>query len=195
MADVLNIDCFTGPDSLRYRLAAQGFDPNVEAGPRNGGLIKMNRVHMDVGQNYYRFCDAARFTKDEAQAMGGGWWIDYETFDIIREFARRHQHIRDFGASGGRQGGLAYSAKLHLAVPYEWGDCGAVVCASLHDRLDAYKGWGDTAYLTGNDTRDGGAKYIPLQNKRVFQLYVPQMSRYFAEAMTVVDKGIAAKFA
>ncbi len=195
MADVLNLDCFTGPDSLRYKLEAQGFDPRIEAGPRNGGLLKMNRVHMEVGQFYYRFCDTARFTTDEARAIAGAWWIEYETFNIIREFARRHQHIRDFGASGDRKGGLAYSAKLHLAVPYEWGDCGAVVCASLHARLDAYKGWGDTARLTGADPRDGGAKYIPLQNKQVFQLYVPEMRRYFSEAVTVVEAGLASKFA
>lgn len=204
--DVLNRDCFSPPKEAHYAGAARGhavpgFDPKVPdewlKASRNGGMNRMNRVHLAVGQYYYRFCDLARFNADWKRQASGPWWIEYETFDLVRRFAREHQHIRDYGRKSG-QCGLSYAMKLHAAVPYEWGDGGALIVARLKARVDAWKGWGATADLADDpakrDQRDSAAKYIPLQNKSVFQLYIPEIWQYFDQAFEVVSMGPAGNF-
>lgn len=204
---VLNRDCFEPPKESHYAGAARGaavpaFDGNTPdawlKASRNGGMTRMNRVHLAVGQYYYRFCDSARFQADWKRQASGPWWIEYETFDTVRSFARQHAHIRAYGEKTG-QSGLSYAMKLHAAVPYEWGDGGALVVARLKARVDAWKGWGATAELsadaTSQNSHDGGAKYIPLQNPGVFQLYIPEIWRHFDDAFEVVDKGPARNFA
>ena len=207
MAEVMNLDCFQGNRGVRFQLGALGYkvpdDVRNQPGPKNGGMTKMDRVHLSVGQDYYRFCDSTKFNKDWRAAAAGPWWMEFETFNIIREFARKHKHIRDFAHEHGKTG-LSYSAKLHLAIPFEWGDCNAVVCARLTKRIDAWKGWGDIVRLSDppaagkkdyRDARDGGAKYIPLQKPECFQLYIPEIWNYFDDVFEVVKKGHSNWFA
>ena len=193
----LNLDCFT--DKAKQGASwdgATGYD--AKAGQRNGGMLKFNRVHLMIGQSYFRFCDRARFAQDWHRAATGPWWAEFETFTEIRDVARSSMTVKEHAARTGCEP-LAYAAKLHFAVPYEWGDCGAVIEARLIRRIDAYKGWGDIAYLDPNpvrqDTRDGGAKYIPLQKQEVFQLYIPEIWAHFDQAFAVVRKGPTSMFA
>jgi len=207
ITDPLNKNCFLPPKENHYAAAARGhavksFDPAVPddwlQASRNGGMTRMNRVHLQMGQVYYRFCDAGRFAADWERQAKGPWWMEAESFFEIQRFARAHAHIRDFAAQHG-QSGLSYSTQLHFAVPYEWGDCGCVVMARLVQRIDAWKGWGGTALLADDparrDARDGGAKFIPLQKPEIYQLYIPEVWTHFSVAFEVIDKGSAHKFA
>lgn len=189
VAEPLNKDCFRPPKRAAQERIARGFTEHGQ----NGGMSQVQQVHLSPGQTYYRFCDAARFAKDPAGAASGGWWIDYEVFLRIRNAARDSATMRDYAARHG-QAGLSYAAKLYLAVPYEWGDCGAIVVAQLKTRLDAFRGRGLTAYLDGTDPRDGGAKYSPMQDATISQLYIPELRSHFATAFTIVEKGPATAF-
>lgn len=206
ISDPLNLDCFRPPKENHYAAAARGhavpaFDPSVPEewlkASRNGGMTRMNRIHLRQGQVYYRFCDAGRFAADWHRQVCGPWWMEAESFFEIQRFARTHAHIRDFAARNG-QSGISYSTQLHFAVPYEWGDCGCVVMARLVERIDAWKGWGGTALLSDDlsrqDPRDGGAKFIPLQKPEIYQLYIPEIWSHFDKAFEVIDKGAAQKF-
>jgi hypothetical protein len=199
--DPLNKDCFFPPKAAGYEAAARGhaFDPATGAlGPKNGGMTRMNRVHLAVGQPYFRFCDTAKYNTNWQRAAGGGWWAEFETFREIQDYARRTKSVKEY-AGQQRQSAISYAAKLHFAIPYEWGDCGVIVMARLRRRLDAWKGWGDTALLARNagarDPRDGGAKYIPLQKQEVFQLFIPEIWVHFDAAFIVERRGHAALFA
>jgi hypothetical protein len=205
--DPLNKDCFVPPKRALHEAAARGFDPRTKV--RNGGMTRMAREHLGVGRHYYRFCDRDRFNRDWKSSAMGGWWADAEVFATIQSFAREHAHIQEFARRNG-QNAISYAAQLHFAVPYEWGDCGAIVCARLAHRLDAWRGTGDIAYLSGGnpakggspsikggktDPRDGGAKYIPLQKTGIFQLYIPDLRVHFDRAFKLEKKGHASWFA
>ncbi|WP_148663389.1 hypothetical protein [Bosea vaviloviae] len=136
----------------------------------------------------------ARFAADPARATAGGWWAEYEVFLKVKRAAAASATMQDYARRQG-QAALSYAAKLYFAIPYEWGDCGMVVVARLTDRLDAFKGKGLTAYLGASDPRDGGAKYTPIQDPSISQLYVPELHLHFAKAFTIVDKGPATAFA
>jgi hypothetical protein len=195
--DVLNRDCFTDAKQSHYFMIARGFNvgrfdasnPTTVDGsyPKNGGMTNPARIHLAVGTRYFRFCDTKRANKDFMREAAGGWWVDYEVFGRMRDFAKRHAHIQDFAGRQG-QSALSYAVKLHMAVPYEWGDSGVLVSALLTSRLDAYKGLGDIANVGGSDARDGGANYIPLQKKDIYQLYIPELFKHFGAAFTDVKR-------
>jgi hypothetical protein len=188
--DPLNKDCFFPPKLAQHDAAARG----LSGGPQNGGMSQVQRVHLSVGQYYFRFCDSARFASDPMRAAAGGWWAEYEVFLKVKQAARRQGTIQRYAnmISSSR---LAYAAKLYFAIPYEWGDCGSLVIARLDDRLDAFKGRGLTAYLGGADPRDGGAHYTPIQDPTISQLYIPELHHHFAKAFTIIQKGATAGFA
>lgn len=195
--DVLNRDCFTDAKQAHYFMIARGFNvgrfdatnPTTVDGsfPKNGGMTNPARIHMAVGHRYFRFCDTKRANKDFMREAAGGWWVDYEVFDRMRDFAKRHAHIQSFAGSHG-QSALSYAVKLHMAVPYEWGDSGVLVSALLTSRLDAYKGYGDVANVGSADARDAGANYIPLPKKDIYQLYIPELFKHFGAAFTDVKR-------
>lgn len=189
----LNCACFSPENIGEHELRARGITEHGQ----NGGMSHIQRDHLIRGQYYYRFCDSKRFSLDEKREMSGGWWIEYETFLKIRDAARRQETIRDYARKQG-QSGLSYAAKLYLAVPYEWGDCGILVSACLKARLDAFKGRGLTVRVSRGDKadrRDGGANFVPIQDPTIGQLYIPGLKDVFASAFTFVTHGDAARFA
>jgi hypothetical protein len=123
-----------------------------------GGIINPERDHLKLGQQYYRFASSS--TPYRAQ-VGGGWWIDYEQFIMIRDHARRYGHE------------LGYAARLFLALPYEWTRVDRLWSAFLKLPLDAYTGYGRTAQGSGKDKRDAGTRWTPMQHKKAIQLYIP----------------------
>lgn len=181
----LNQTSFLPPLLERHENAACGRDPT--SGGCNGGMQLPVRIHLRPGQTLFRFCDTRRAAVDLRTEAAGGWWIDYEVFARIRAFAREHAHLQDF-AGQHRQSALSYAAKLHLAVPYEWGDSGVLVMADLVQPLDAFRGLGNTAFVTGRDPRDGGAKYIPLRSPWAYQLYIPDLRAHFARAFANLQR-------
>jgi hypothetical protein len=115
-------------------------------------------THLRVGNRYYRF--ASSTSSREAQ-LGGGWWIEYESFRKIETFAHEHGYS------------LSEAARLFLALPYSWTRVDRLVHAILQVPLKAYAGAGKPAEMTGSNSRDRGAAWIPLQHQRVEQLYIP----------------------
>jgi hypothetical protein len=194
----LNIDCFAN-EAASYD-PAYAYDAKkaknyfeVASGMKygNAGMFNPRRIHLSMADGYYRFCDSKK------PNLAGGWWTDHATFLRVQHAARSHQTIRDFAARHG-QSPLAYAAKLHFAIPYEWGDCDYVVQAWLTARMDAYRGKGNVAYLDSDpakhDPRDGGAKYIPLQLEELYQLFIPDAHVHFAKAFNVARQGPASSF-
>lgn len=196
--DPLNKTCFVSSDpadqaGIAYHdRAARGLSP----GGQNGGMSHVQRIHLSVGQYYFRFCDRKRFGSDPMRAMTGGWWAEYEVFLKVKQAALRRSTIRDYAKSI-RSSRLAYAAKLFFAIPYEWGDCGSLVIARLDDRLDAYKGRGLPAFYNPlkPDERDGYTDYVPIQDPTISQLYIPGLDVHFANAFTVIQKGATGGFA
>ncbi|MCJ2033534.1 hypothetical protein [Methylobacterium sp. J-068] len=189
LSDPLNRDCFFPPKLHVHEQTARGFSAHGQS----GGMSHIQRVHLSLGQNYFRFCDSDRFAQDPNRAAAGGWWADYEIFSKVAAAARTSGTMQDYAARQG-QSALSYAAKLYFAIPYEWGDCGTIVVARLDARLDAFRGRGLTAYLDKQDPRDGGAKYTPIQDATVSQLYIPELHRHFGRAFTIVKTGAAASF-
>lgn len=189
--DPLNRDCFFPPKLFASEQEARGF----WKGQQNGGMSHVQRVHLSVGQNYFRFCDSARFAADPLRAAAGGWWADYEVFSKVRTVASGSATMARY-AGGIGEATLSYAAKLYFAIPYEWGDCGVVVVAQLVDRIDAFRGRGLTAYLKNkkHDDRDGGAKYTPIQDPTISQLFIPELHLYFGRAFSIVRQGPASTF-
>jgi hypothetical protein len=157
-------------------------------------MSHIQRVHLTIGQNYFRFCDTTRFGANADRAAAGGWWADFEVFLKVRDVARKSWTMQQYSAQQ-KQSALSYAAKLYFAIPYEWGDCGMIVVARLVTRLDAFRGRGLTAYLSGNDPRDGGAKYTPIQDPTISQLFIPDLHHHFDKAFKIVDKGPVSNFA
>ncbi len=147
----MNDICFSQP---HWRLIAGGFDIerwfNDGQGIGNGGILFPGREHLKVTNYYYRFANSI---SREAQ-LGSGWWISYDTFNTIRQFAEMNQYE------------LTYAARLFLALPYEWSRLDRLVRAQLIKPMDAYVGEGKVAE-TEKD------KWIPNQTEKVRQIYIP----------------------
>ena len=188
--DPLNRDCFLPPKLVDHERKARGMD----GARQNGGMSRVQRIHLGVGQDYFRFCDSRRFAENPQRAASGGWWADYEVFLKVKQAARRQGTIQDYANKAGVSR-LSYAAKLYFALPFEWGDCGALVIARLSSRIDAFKGLGLPAYLDRADPRDGGAKYVPIQDRTIAQLYIPELDHHFDKAFNVVWMGSAAAYA
>lgn len=154
-----NAACFSDP---RWRLRATGFDTefwfNNGQVRSNGGIPVPKEIKLLVGQRYYRFASS---TSSRDAQIGSGWWLTYESFRQIREFARTHGYS------------LSESARLHLALPYSWTRVDRLVSAILAVPLRAYAGRGGVAHGGVADARDADAKWIPLQHREVMQLYIP----------------------
>ena len=81
-----NAHCFSEPHWL---VIARGKDVekwfNDDQAVGTGGILSPQPVHLSVGQRYYRFASS---TSSEGAQIGGGWWIEFETFRTIETFAR-----------------------------------------------------------------------------------------------------------
>lgn len=157
--DAENAACFLQP---HWRVIAKGFDVeswfNDGQVSGNGGIAIPKDVHLAVGQRYYRF--ASSRSPREAQ-LGGGWWVSYECF----------KQVSDFASANGYS--LSESARLHLALPYSWTRVDRLVSAFLAVPLRAYAGRGGVARSGVTDGRDANTEWIPLQHREVTQLYIP----------------------
>jgi hypothetical protein len=169
MPDALNAVCFTQP---HWMVIARGFDTerwfNDGQAVGSGGMFNPTRVHLPRGQRYYRFTSS--LSPRDAQ-LGGGWWIDAETFHTIRSFAQRHEY------------GLADAARLFLALPYEWTRVDRLVSAILEAPLDAYAGKGKVAQAKGSEDQ-----WVPIQHISVAQLYIPGLYARNARAPQLYER-------
>jgi hypothetical protein len=161
MMHALNDLAFTQP---RWENAAKGYDRDLSGWPEyNGGIEFPRRVHLRMGQWYYRFANSK--TPREQVQLGGGWWIEYETLHAISNFARDHSTPRD-------------AVRYLLAVPWDWNECDKLVSAILEKPLDAFRGKGKPAIskLPGMHPNDGYTRYIPPGHLEIMQLYIPDLS-------------------
>ena len=154
-----NSDCFSQP---HWRLIARGFDVeswfNDGQVSGTGGISLPKEIKLPVGQRYYRFASS---TSSRDAQLGGGWWVSYESFRRISEFARSNGYS------------LSESARLHLALPYSWTRVDRLVSAFLEVPLRAYAGRGAVANSGTADPRDVNTSWTPLQHHEATQLYIP----------------------
>src|SRR5690606_31154999 len=168
----LNEHCFRQPHWL---LQARGLDtdawydrrPGKQQGLQNGGIASPQPDHLVPGDRYCRFADA---TTTLTNQLSSPWWISFNTFQIIRQFADRN------GMN------LSYAARLFLAVPEEWGRMDRVIAAVRVVPLDAYVGKGkgassgkvanlETAVTSGGKVPEG--QWTPVQHEPVMQMFIP----------------------
>jgi len=155
-----NADVFDQP---HWRVIAQGFETEswFEDGQAvgTGGIVNPEATRLPAGQYYYRFASS----DSPRSLVGGGWWIDFENFVLIRNFADRNGHrLRD-------------AARLMLALPYAWTRVNRLVRAYLQRPLRAWTGRGKPARGPQGGA-DRGALWIPTQHIVVRQLYVPGLA-------------------
>jgi hypothetical protein len=152
----LNDFAFT---QTRWENVAKGYDPNVSGWPEyNGGIEMPKRVHLKLGQRYYRFANS-KTPREQAQ-LGGGWWIEYETLHAISKFAHEHSNPRD-------------AVRYMLALPWDWNECDKLVSAILEKPLDAFRGRGKPVTLKSGPPNGGHTRYVPPSHVEIMQLYIP----------------------
>lgn len=159
----LNAAAFA-PDALN---TAKGFGPN--SAESNGGIVMPVRVHLALGQRYFRFANSAMPIDRQ---IAGGWWIEYETFAAIVRFAREHSEP-------------GHAARYLLALPFAWTACDVLVTAILEAPLDAYRGQGKPA--RGDHPDDRGTIFIPPQHLYIQQLYIPGLAPVRGRAFPQVE--------
>lgn len=148
----LNARAFDDPLEHQYfkRQAGEGlWSPSVQ------------RIHLRSGQFYYRFVDINRTPQPDW--ADGSWWVDFETFRRMREFA-------EIGGQEARLT-LGYCARLFLAIAYEFSEVNGYVRALLTHPLDAFAGRGRP--IRDGDARAQGMKWRPPPD--VMQLYIPYL--------------------
>jgi len=147
-----NLACFSQP---HWKVIAQGFKPEPwfehNHAKGTGGMLRPQHEYLRVGNRYFRFANG---TASRDAQVGGGWWLDFENFKIIEQFARNS------GVT------LAYAARLFLAIPYDWSRVDRLVSAFLSVPLCAYSGYGQVA-IASDET------WTPPQHIKVRQLYIP----------------------
>ncbi len=152
----INEICFSQPHWL---LTARGlrpepwFEQGVASG--TGGILMPKPISLSVGHRYYRF--ASSTTARDSQ-VGGGWWIDYENFRLIEDYARQFDYS------------LTESARLFLSLPVEWTRVDRLVSAILEQPLKAYAGEGKPV-RSGGDSPD--ANWTPMQHRKAKQMFIP----------------------
>jgi hypothetical protein len=151
-ANAANAACF---DEKHWEVIARGMDTNQwfneGCGVGTGGIAHPTRVSLPTGHRYYRFASS---TSPQASQLGGGWWVSFDTFKTIEQYALRNELD------------LSNAARLFLALPYEWTRVDRLVAATLVVPLDAYAGAGKVATTAAD-------KWTPMQHLRVTQLYIP----------------------
>ena len=156
-----NADVFSQP---HWRVIAAGFDTerwfNDGQAVGTGGIVNPQPTRLPAGQYYYRFASSQ---SPRAAQLGGGWWLDFEGFNTIRQFAEQHKYT------------LREAARLMLALPYAWTRIDLLVRALLRQPLRAYTGLGKPAQGAAGGA-DRGTRWIPTQHIPVRQLYVPGLA-------------------
>lgn len=162
MSTPANATAFT---QLHWRVIAAGFDTerwfHDGQAVGTGGIVNPQPTRLPTGQYYYRF---ACSSSPRAAQVGGGWWLDFENFSLIRRFATDHGY------------GLHQAARLMLALPCAWTRVDLLVRALLREPLRAYTGLGKPAQAPTKPAPEGndrGTRWIPTQHVAVRQLYIP----------------------
>lgn len=141
---------------------------------RNGGIEPIQRVHLRLGQRYYRFAD---LTHADSAKFGGAWWVDFEQLHKIME------------ACSSRGLNLSQMARTFLAVPWEWNRADAIVSGILKEPMDAYEGRGRPVRFgksyEGRYSVDGGAEYPGNPNLR--QIFIPDMRSHWNKCFEKID--------
>ena len=154
----------TAFDQPHWRVIARGLDTerwfNDGQGVGTGGIANPQPTRLPAGHYYYRFASSS---SPRAAQLGGGWWIDFENFALVRTFAQAHGYT------------LHEAARLMLALPYAWTRVDLLVRALLVQPLRAWSGAGKPAQAPPGGA-DRGTRWIPTQHVRVRQLYVPGLA-------------------
>lgn len=156
-----NFHCFEGAGHGFWKAIAQGMRPTgMTSSPdgyaldyakdvdgsivHNGGMFAPQEVKMHPG-NYFRFFGTtSKNVYGAGSSMAGGWWLDYDNFLKVADWAEQHDVS------------LARAAQALLVIPKEWHDCGYVGRARLKTTMKAWVGKGKPA--TGSISPDSAAR-------------------------------------
>ncbi len=162
MSTPANATFFAQP---HWRIIAAGFDTErwFQDGQAvgSGGIARPQPTRLPAGQYCYRFASSS---SSQAAQLGGGWWLDFENFSLIRRFGTDHGHS------------LHDAARLMLALPYAWTRVDLLVRALVRQPLRAYTGLGKPAQGSAHAAAAGddrGTRWVPTQHVAVRQLYIP----------------------
>jgi hypothetical protein len=148
-------------EQSHWRVIAQGFDTErwFDEGEAvgTGGILMPEPTRLPSGHYYYRFTSSV---SPKFAQLGGGWWVDFETFKMIERFASENKYR------------LKDAARLMLALPYDWTKVDLLIKALLKSPLRAYTGLGKPAQ-GGAGNADKGTQWIPTQHVRARQIYIP----------------------
>ena len=147
-----NVHCFEKPERAYWLAIAQGFrplgepsaggklefahdDPEYDDGcvAQNGGIFSPQETRMRAGV-YIRFFDTTTMVKfGPAGGMSGGWWVNYETYQMIIDWAEDHDLS------------IAQAAQRLIVLPRAWSDAAYMGAAFLSGRMKAWVGKGKPA--------------------------------------------------
>ena len=140
-----------------HELMSQGYHKALE------GMSMVRQQNLNPGVVLYRFIN----TSGGGPEIGanGPWWLEYEYFMKIKQFALQHGYS------------LSYAARLFAAILYEYSEVNGFVRAEVMQPLRCWKGRGKQVRSEGKDSRDLPTM-TPMQSiHEIYQLYVPGIVR------------------
>lgn len=148
---------------------------------QNGGMYNAQLTKAQPG-TYFRFFDTISHNRfGDGALTGGGWWIDFESYVKVADWAEAHDLS------------LAKAAARLLVIPMEWGDCGYVGKALLTTPMKAFVGKGKPA--TGSISPDSARRTpgeVPVQmtvtHLDIKQYFIPGTRALLGRVFTVVGK-------
>lgn len=142
---------------INQELMSQGYHRALE------GMSMVREYDLAPDLVLYRFIDTSNGSP-EASA-NGPWWLEYEYFMKIKQFALQHGYS------------LSYAARLFAAILYEYSEVNGYVRARVLQPLRCWKGRGKQVRSAGKDPRDLPTM-TPMQSiHEIYQLYVPGIVR------------------
>lgn len=136
---------------------SQGYGKALE------GMSMVRQQDLNPGVVLYRFIDRSGGSPEIG--ANGPWWIEYEYFMKIKQFALQHGYS------------LSYAARLFAAILYEYSEVNGFVRAEVMQPLRCWKGRGKQVRSEGKDLRDLPTM-TPMQSvHEIYQLYVPGIVR------------------
>lgn len=127
------------------------------------GMSMVRQQDLNPGVVLYRFIDTS--VGGPEIGANGPWWLEYEYFMKIKQFALQHGYS------------LSYAARLFAAILYEYSAVNGFVRAEVIQQLGCWKGRGKQVRSEGKDSRDLPTM-TPMQSiHESYQLYVPGIVR------------------
>ena len=149
---------------------SQGYHKALE------GMSMVRQQELPPGQVLYRFIDTSVGSPESG--ANGPWWLEYEYFMKIKQFALQHGYS------------LSYAARLFAAILYEYSEVNAFVRAEVVQPLRCWKGRGKQVRSAGKDSRDLPTM-TPMQSiHEIYQLCVPGIVRggsFFSSAFKFIE--------